>query len=181
MNCNKAEKYIMKYIDGELSEKEAELLNEHILKCRICKESFYIYNRISVNMVENFEYKVPDGFEARVMKSIVLVEPIKPEPDTNEGLIGIFSVLFGAGTVLVIFRDSIMDSLIQSPYMGKIARNLMPAVEYIEIHLNYANTSLASFFESLNGMLSNADLFIFALTLLLFGVQFVLVHNSQKK
>ena len=40
MKCCDAEKYIMKYMDGEISQKEGEELNQHIKECQNCKESF---------------------------------------------------------------------------------------------------------------------------------------------
>lgn len=182
MNCNKAEKYIMKYIDGELSEKEARILNEHILMCRVCKESFYIYNTISVNIVEKLEYSAPEGFEARVMGSIALAGlPFEAEDSTHDGLIGVFSVLLGTGVLLFIFRNTIINSVSQSPYVGEMAKGLAPAADFIEANVETVNKSVSALIQNLNSVISNAEIFIFIFVLLLFGVQFVLVRRGQKK
>lgn len=41
MKCCDAEKYIMKYIDGEITKQEAEQLKQHIQQCKVVKKIFY--------------------------------------------------------------------------------------------------------------------------------------------
>ena len=40
MKCQDAEKYMMKYMDGEISKEEADLLHCHLQQCCVCKEAF---------------------------------------------------------------------------------------------------------------------------------------------
>lgn len=44
MKCYNTEKYIMKYMDGEMTKQEAEELNQHIQECQKCKEDFLFYD-----------------------------------------------------------------------------------------------------------------------------------------
>jgi len=74
MKCCDAEKYIMKYMDGEISQKEGEELNQHIKECQNCKESFLFYD----NMIQLLEqmpmHEAPEDFEINVMMKIQALE-----------------------------------------------------------------------------------------------------------
>ena len=69
MDCKYAEKLMMKYMDGCLTEKEKEDLNCHILICEKCKEDFLVYDAMmkEARMLSSEEITAPKGFEEAVM------------------------------------------------------------------------------------------------------------------
>ena len=60
---------MMKYMDGDITEKEAEELDAHILVCEKCREDFRVYNAMmkEANMLSSEEITAPEGFEEAVM------------------------------------------------------------------------------------------------------------------
>ena len=131
MNCKNSEKLIMKYVDGELSEEEAKLLNGHITKCSECKAEFYFYD----NMLKSFgnfeEVEAPETFEADVMAKITALGhnysevEYKVEHKVLGAVLGTFSVIIGGGVALFVFREPILNAVTGgetvSPYYAKLA------------------------------------------------------------
>ena len=70
MKCSEAEQLMMKYIDSELSEKDAKELNSHLLVCNECKESFYIYDSLMGDLKLLPDFEAPADFEYNVMAQI---------------------------------------------------------------------------------------------------------------
>ena len=92
MKCQDAEKYIMKYMDGEISKQEAEQLNQHMQHCTACKRDFEFYD----TMLDLFEqmpvYEAPADFEIQVMMQIQALE----EGNSDVILKTVFGAIFGA-------------------------------------------------------------------------------------
>lgn len=131
MNCKNSEKLIMKYMDGELNEEEAKLLNGHITKCGECKAEFYFYDNM-LKSLGNFEdVEAPAAFEADVMAKITALGhnyaevEYKVEHKVLGAVLGTFSVIIGGGVALFIFREPILNTVIgsetASPYYAKLA------------------------------------------------------------
>ncbi len=70
MKCYNTEKYIMKYMDGEMTKQEAEELNQHIQECQKCKEDFLFYDDLLQLFEEMPLYEAPADFEKNVMLQI---------------------------------------------------------------------------------------------------------------
>lgn len=74
MNCNQSNEYIMKYLDGELSDSEHAELIHHINKCNVCCAEFQEYDSIVKSLEEDKGIEPPDDFEITVMSRINLMD-----------------------------------------------------------------------------------------------------------
>lgn len=70
MECSKISDFIMKYIDGDISEVELKMLNRHMLCCEECSRELQILTEMSKCISELPEIEAPAGLEARVMARI---------------------------------------------------------------------------------------------------------------
>lgn len=130
MNCKTSEKLIMKYVDGEISEDEARLLNSHITQCSSCRADFYFYDGLIKSLNEFEEIEAPVTFEAEVMAKINALDynyagsGYRTEHKVFNVVLGVFSVIMGGGVVLFIFREPILNALLgseqSSPYYSKL-------------------------------------------------------------
>ena len=115
MNCQKAENYMMKYMDGEITAKESAQLGAHIENCEVCYESFKTYDVIKSEFDMNItecEYPAPEGFVEAVAGKIALLPERKKAVSSFENLVfivwGVFSIIFGAGFLLFLNREQIV-------------------------------------------------------------------------
>ena len=133
MECKKAEKYIMKYMDNELSEEEAKVLNSHIMVCDFCKNDFYIYDNIlnELNILENFE--APIDFENSVISKIekLIEREYNKYHFVNNTITSVillsFSIFFSIITLLILFRGNIITYFLNNSYIseqGQIIKQL---------------------------------------------------------
>ncbi len=128
MKCYDTEKYLMKYMDGEMTKQEAEELNQHIQQCQKCKEDFLFYD----NMLQLFEkmplYEAPEGFETNVMMQIQALSEQKNSIKNKIAgyLWGTFTMLFGTGAVLVFYKKSIFKLLEKNLYFSQWIKSIAP-------------------------------------------------------
>lgn len=74
MNCKQSCDYMMKYLDGELSDSEHAQLIHHINKCNQCCVEFQEYNSIVKALEEDKGIEPPENFEIKVMSKIKLID-----------------------------------------------------------------------------------------------------------
>ena len=70
MKCEDAEMLMMKYMDGEINEIEAESLNGHLLVCPKFRQAFEVYDSMLSGMSEMETAEAPEGFENAFMMKI---------------------------------------------------------------------------------------------------------------
>ena len=113
MDCKFGDMLIMKYMDGEIDEAEARLLNAHILECEACRKEFYFYD----SMVKGFdtlpEIEAPQNFEMEVMAKIKALDhsyaqTAKTESRLLAAIVAVFSIIIGGGIALYAFREPIL-------------------------------------------------------------------------
>ena len=69
MRCSKA-RLISTYIDGELSEREARGLGDHLKTCDKCREEFDEMRGLRDLFIDAAKFEAPYGFRARVMANL---------------------------------------------------------------------------------------------------------------
>lgn len=185
MKCCDAEKYIMKYMDGELSKKEAEELNEHIQKCQCCKESFLFYD----DMMQTFEqlplYETPDDFETNVMMQIQLLEQTEQRSFVKNRIIGhiwgCFTVLFGTGAILVFYKQSIIQIFDKNVYLKQWVNNIAP----IEQNIAQQGQTLQKATENIilwtDQTLGNSFGLLLLLLCIVCAVQYMILRRKKQK
>lgn len=186
MKCEEAESYIMKYMDGEITKEEAKILNEHLLDCAFCKESFFIYDKMQEELKSMPLYEAPENFELEVMTKIVQISENEYEIQYSLshkiwGVIwGTFTVIFGTGTILAFYREPIMMSLAENPYFADKIKNLMPIADEITKQGETIKTVFDDTVFTINTILSNSVGIIFAILTFVCAIQFYLLHHRKK-
>lgn len=131
MDCSMSDMLIMKYMDGEITESEAMLLNEHILQCEACRKEFYLFDRMTKGFESLPEIEAPEGFEMAVMAKIEALDynyaksGYSIERKILGVMLGVFSVAVAGGVALFVFREPILNSafggLLPPEAYGKLA------------------------------------------------------------
>lgn len=162
MNCQESERLMMKYMDGEISRKEAEILNTHLLVCPFCKESYKIYAFI----LDEFEgmplIEAPLNFENQVMTQIRQISEHEFQVQYSiqnkvwGHVWGGFTVLFGTGTIIAFYRGPIMHSLSQNPYFFEKIQSLVPVERKIVEQGHTLHRMADDVFISANEVLSDS-------------------------
>jgi hypothetical protein len=150
MKCSKADQLMMKYMDGILSMEEAKQLNLHLTECDACKEEFFAYQKMIDVLQDGQFYKAPDDFESTVMNRIkdieVEYEIKKTVPiETISAIVwGFFSLIFGIGVLLVLYRQPVLEYLVQNPYLGEWANSMIPAMDILSAYINDFKTEMTN-------------------------------------
>ncbi|HIT86887.1 MAG TPA: zf-HC2 domain-containing protein [Candidatus Coprocola pullicola] len=184
MKCQDAEKYIMKYMDGEISKQEAEQLNQHMQHCTACKRDFEFYD----TMLDLFEqmpvYEAPADFEIQVMMQIQALEEGKQRRHIKNRIWGhiwgTFTVLFGTGAILVLYRDQIIASLAENPYFAQWLLKLAPIEETIAQQgktLQMITENVAVLTDKI--LLNSAGILLVLLSIVC-GIQYMLLKRKKE-
>ncbi|MFZ5354319.1 MAG: anti-sigma factor family protein [Bacillota bacterium] len=70
MQCREIDNLVMKYLDGNISEIEMEIVKRHNEKCEKCSMEFNILSDAIYTLEELPDIDVPEGFTVKVMNSI---------------------------------------------------------------------------------------------------------------
>ena len=70
MKCSKAHKLISPYIDGELTERDVKLLEDHMKACHKCRREFEEIKKLHNLFASADKFNAPYGFHTRVMGNI---------------------------------------------------------------------------------------------------------------
>lgn len=113
MNCKQSCDYMMKYLDGELSDSEHSQLIHHINKCNQCCAEFQEYNSIIKALEEDKGIEPPENFEIKVMNKIRLIDnSVKLRREKRLVLLYFLSsIILSMGIIIcsVFFKDYILE------------------------------------------------------------------------
>lgn len=114
MNCDRAQPLVPLYLDGELSEIQADELRPHLLSCPSCRAAMQAERSLSAWFVPTAPVAVPDGFAARVARRAFagdpgVLQPASAGPAGLETPILQFALraLAAAAVVLIVFAIAI--------------------------------------------------------------------------
>ncbi len=141
MDCKMSDMLIMKYMDGDIDENEAKLLNSHILTCEACRKEFYFYDSMIKNFEAMPEIEAPQNFEVEVMAKIETLNEnyaqvqYKVEHKLFGTVVAAFSVVIGGGIALYAFRKPILNAvsggMIPESVYGKLVDMSLVAEEFV--------------------------------------------------
>lgn len=186
MKCDEAENYMMKYMDGDITQEEANYLNEHLLHCYLCKENFLVYEQVQKELETMPLFEAPEGFEISVMTKIVQISENGYEIEYSLkhkvwGFIwGTFTVLFGTGTILAFYRQPIMDSLARNPYFSEKIAHLIPVSNQIAQQGEAIKTIAGETMAAVNTVLTNAASILLAVLTVICAIQCYLLYKRKK-
>lgn len=184
MDCNQADKLIMKYMDGVLSIEEANKLNLHIAECDSCREGFFAYQMMMEELQDNI-LEAPDGFETKVMeriKDIDLDYKIKetmPIENITAMIWGTFSLLFGIGVLLFIYRQPVLEYLLQNPYTGDWAQAMVPTVDILSAYINDVKNKFEDILSNGNQIITSLRMVLVPALAVLGSIQYYIYRKKK--
>ncbi len=120
MKCSKAHKLISPYIDGELSEREASTLEDHMKVCHKCRAEFEEGKELHNLFANADNFKAPYGFHTRLMANI------SSGKTSGISRIPVFARFAEAVVIIVFIALGVFSgSLLIKGYMPDKAREVM--------------------------------------------------------
>ena len=184
MKCEDAEMLMMKYMDGEINEIEAESLNGHLLVCPKCRQACEVYDSMLSGMSEMETAEAPEGFENAVMMKIRAIE--KPEPVYSSRdkfkirFGGSFAAVLFIGLMLMAYRDDIIGVLSLNQYTAGRVEGLKAFSEMIAMQAETFMMFFNNVIESVNAVLASGSLFIAGGIVALCAVQAFLARKKNR-
>ncbi|MCL2704434.1 MAG: zf-HC2 domain-containing protein [Defluviitaleaceae bacterium] len=181
--CVKAYDLMMKYMDGELDEQEALELRGHVGGCEACKADFEVYDFISEKLTATGLTNAPDGFTENVMKLVAaLPSPKRIAASAFERIMvvtwGVFSILFGAGFLLVMNREAIIEYLSGVPVFSGFITALAPAAEQLGQTLGGVTDTISGILMTALGFVSDYRYVIFGAITVILASQLILLRRK---
>ena len=189
--CDKAHDLMMKYMDGELNEKEAAVLREHAAGCETCKADFEIYDFISGELNTGGTgdrgrsplHDAPPDFTENVMRVIVTLPT--PKKVTKSGferaayiIAGVASMLFGLGFLLVLNRESIINYLSGIPALDGFMSAIVPITETVGEDMSGAVGGVYGMFLSVLHFMTEYRYLLVGLIAVLAAVQVIMYYRK---
>ncbi len=174
LDCKKAENLIMKYMDGELSPEDAQLLNNHIKLCEKCREEFFVFDAMMQNAAEVSKevIRAPEGFEKAVMSKIHTEEEKQYAYSRNDRLrmicISIVLCFFAAGYFLIKNKEALIAKLYEYPAFAQYLNEVVPFSQNIQGYENSALNAVEGIFSYADRLLSVSGMFL--LSFIVIGV-----------
>nr|WP_317358082.1 zf-HC2 domain-containing protein [uncultured Tyzzerella sp.] len=125
MDCNKANKLMMAYMDFNISEEDNFLLEKHLEDCEECKESFQLYTEI----LEEFSLdadniiEAPEDFEIKIMEKIEYIEPTYIREKSKKNMVayvflGMTSLVFSLFLIISLNKDVFLSNPEKLPVLN---------------------------------------------------------------
>lgn len=185
MKCNKSDHLIMKYMDGILTIEEARQLNHHINECDDCREEFFTYQRMIEALQDGQVYEAPENFEVQVMNSIKDIEldyEIKEtiSVETVKAMVwGLFSLIFGLGILLVLYKQPIIEYLLANPYVGDWASAMIPTVDILSVYISDTKKELQSILVNSEYILTTLRLILIPILAVIGAVHYYIYRKEK--
>lgn len=182
LDCSKTEDYLMKYMDNNLTSKEANELNRHISCCEKCKEEFMVYDQMMTEFMEMELDVAPEGFELRVMEKVKELEPISSNVENAvDGVFwfiwGFVSVVMGLGFMLTIYKDNVLSLLKANTDLGWLLDIFEPISTFVS---GIANSVISNITSGLLSTTTFIESIRIVVLLVLVVMAFVLIHRGRK-
>ncbi len=142
MTCEKAEQWMMRYMDGTLTEAQAEALADHVETCKQCKEAFLAYDQMMESFAALPQVVAPEGLEEAVMLQIQAIPaPQRAVRYSKKDRLkfwfgGAFALLFGLGAWLVSNQEQVLTYLANNEATGQYAKALLPVAQMMHSQRN---------------------------------------------
>lgn len=122
MDCNKANKLMMDYMDLNISEEDNFLLEKHLEECKECRESFGLYTQIldEFSLDADNIIEAPEDFEINIMEKIEHIEPRYIKEKTKKNMVayvflGMTSLVFSLFLIVSLNQDVFLSNPEQYP------------------------------------------------------------------
>ncbi len=126
MDCNKANKLMMDYMDLTITEEDEFLLKNHLKNCDECRESFELYTQIleEFTIDANNIIKAPEDLEINIMEKIENIQPRYIKEKVNKNIIayvslGMTSLFISIFILISLNKDILLISSEKMPILYK--------------------------------------------------------------
>lgn len=165
MNCLDCEQLFMRYMDNELTEKEALILRDHLDICPKCNEEFLIYDKILTDFTNLDLIDAPVNFEINIMEKINQLPKIHEnvaalKENAFHVVWGIISILIGISVVLLIYKDQIVEYLSQSDVFSGLLVQFKPVSDFANNILLNLSTQFVGALNLATGLFTDFRLLI---------------------
>ena len=123
MDCNKANKLMMDYMDFNISEEDNFLLEKHLEECEECRESFELYTQILDEFSLDADIiEAPEDFEINIMEKIEHIEPDYIKEKSKKNMVtyvflGMTSLMFSLFLIVSLNKDVFLANPEKSPLL----------------------------------------------------------------
>lgn len=124
LDCNKANKLIMDYMDFNISKEDEFLLQNHLKECPQCREDFELYTQILEEFTLDTQNTVeaPENFELNVMKKIENIEPTYIREKNNKNIVAyailtVTALMFSMFFIIYLNKDAFLNIEEQMPVL----------------------------------------------------------------
>lgn len=175
----------MKYMDGEISQKEGEELNQHIKECQNCKESFLFYDNI-IQLLEQIPmHEAPEDFEINVMMKIQALEQTEQRSFVKNRILGhiwgTFTVVFGTGAILVFYKKPIINVLENTQYFKQWVQNIAPIEQNITQQKQAVQVATENIILWTDEMITNSFGIVLVLLCIACAVQYMILKRKKER
>lgn len=157
MNCRQVNKLLDRYVDGKTSDREKNLINEHIEVCKKCGNSFLRASALKEALMQKGRgFLAPENFTGIVMDEVIRTS-VKTNENTGVSLesyrmairrLGISMVLTAA--VMMINTGLPGGGLINHEKLNQGLDSVSSITERVGSNINEINYKFANIFRDLN-------------------------------
>ncbi|KPU43627.1 anti-sigma-W factor RsiW [Oxobacter pfennigii] len=116
MDCRAADNLMMKYLDGDITQKEYEMLNMHLSSCESCKMEFEIL-RSAFFSIDNIKMEeAPENLERLVVSKIRSEKPVRAKNSWLPIAVSFLAVIMGWINIILVFRFTPAASIISDSF-----------------------------------------------------------------
>jgi len=187
MDCRYAEKLMMKYMDGEISEEEARELNKHILVCENCREEFFVYDRMitEAEAVSAEEITAPEGFEEAVMMKIraekTPVYGYSKNDKIRAACVGTCGLFFAVSYFLVINQQAVISKMYRYPVFEQYLNKMVPFARSMEVYAGRIVSMINNVVLQADRILSSMGIAILGLIVVFCMLQAVVYTRKNRR
>lgn len=186
MDCNHAQKLMMKYMDGLLSSEEAEKLNAHIRICPNCRSEFFVYDSIMENaeMIAHEKITAPEGFEKAVIAKIQAEKApeyvFQPKDSLHKIFSLVFIALFALSYVLFANRDAAIAFMYKNNILTGYLDKIVPSAGTGNFYIRHMSDIINTVAEKADSLLSSMGIFILLLIIFFGFVQAAIYMRKHR-
>ena len=186
MNCDTSGKFIMKYMDGDLTPDETEMLNNHVSDCEICRKDFEVYRQLTsafeASDFRNALIPAPEDFELKVMEAVKAL-PVKNGENKSESLLfslwSLFSLVSCLAFVLIINEKEIFSYLASVPGLERYLKTAVPVSDYVINFTNKLTEAVTLFSSEIYAFMADIRYVLLILCGIAAMVQFFIVRRNK--
>jgi ribose/xylose/arabinose/galactoside ABC-type transport system permease subunit len=181
-DCELASIYMMKFMDGVITDEEAAQLNKHILTCKRCREDFIMYDQIMREFTKITLTEAPTDLEEKVMARIRCIPAqvtALPSERVLYGIWGVVSVLIAFGLIIGMNKDYLLNALSANSFFAPLVSFFTTASYVVSDYSTGVTDSFRYFLTQINHFAYHYQIIFLVAAVLLASVQVFLYRKKD--